>query len=77
MLWGNLETIEQNLVKYLEIEILAIKKALRYFSLSFGIQHMQLENLGSAKKKKYLKFIAYINQSKGDVASRAESKKPQ
>ena len=38
---------------------------------------MQLEKLGSAKEKKHLKFIAYIMQSTGDVASRAESQKAQ
>ena len=77
MLWGNLETFEQNPVKRFRNRNPSYEKLLKIFSPSFGIQHMQLEKLGSAKEKEYLKFIAYIIQPKENVASRAESKKTQ
>ena len=75
MLWGNLEAFEQNPAKKLEIEILAIKKFEDIFLQVSRIQHMQLETSGSAKEENNLKFTAYIIQSKGDVALRAESQK--
>ena len=77
MLWGNLETFEQNPVKRFRNRNPNYKKGLKIFFSTLWDPAHAVGKAWISQRKKYLKFIAYIMQSTADVASRAESQKAQ